>query len=104
MKKNRRKSRVREQLNGAGQRTLWLASVIRENLFEFVIREGMKALDTMLEQDRERLCGPLHSKGTAGDAVRWGSTDGRLVMGGRRVIVRKPRARKDGTEVPLPTW
>jgi transposase-like protein len=104
MKKNRRKSRVREQSNGAGQRTLWLASVIRENLFEFVIREGMKALDTMLEQDRERLCGPLHSKGNEGDAVRWGSTDGRLVMGGRRVIVRKPRARRDGTEVPLPTW
>jgi len=104
MEKNRRKSRAKKQSNERPQRTLWLASVIRENLYEFVIREGMKALDTMLEQDRERICGPAYAKGDGGSAVRWGSTEGRLVMAGRRVVVRKPRARKDGKEVKLPTW
>lgn len=89
---------------GGEQRTLWLASVVRENLYEFVIREGMKALDTMLEQDRERLCGPAGSKSNGDEPVRWGSTDGRMVMGGRRVIVCKSRVRKAGKEVPLPTW
>ena len=74
-----------KQSNGGAQRTLWLAAVIRESLYEFVIREGMKALDTMLEHDRERICGLAHAKGDDGNAVRWGSTDGRLVMAGRRV-------------------
>lgn len=104
MEKNRRKSRAKKQSSEQPQRTLWLASVIRENLYEFVIREGMKALDTMLEQDRERICGPAYAKGDDGGAVRWGSTEGRLVMAGRRVVVRKPRARKGGKEVKLPTW
>lgn len=104
MKKNRQNRVGSKRAVGGEQRTLWLASVLRENLYEFVIREGMKALDTMLEQDRERLCGPAGSKSNGDEPVRWGSTDGRMVMGGRRVIVRKPRVRKAGKEVPLPTW
>jgi putative transposase len=86
------------------QRQLRLAAVIRQNLYEFVVEEGMKALDALLEQDRNVVCGPKHSKGSDHEAVRWGSTDGRLVMGGRRVVVRRPRARKEGREVTLPTW
>lgn len=58
----------------------------------------------MLEQDRERLCGPAYSKQGRDGAVRWWHTDGRLVMGGHRVTVRKPRARKDDKEVTLPSW
>ena len=88
----------------AGQRTLRLAAVIRENLYEFVIGEGMKALQELLERDRELLCGPKHAKGATHEAQRWGATDGRLVMGGRRVVVRKPRARRGNKEVPLPSW
>ncbi|MCP4380334.1 MAG: IS256 family transposase [bacterium] len=104
MKKNRRNKKANQEARGRGQRTLWLASVIRENLYEFVVQEGMKALDTMLEQDRERLCGAAHSKGAEDDPVRWGATHGRLVMGGQRVVARKPRVRKAGKEVALPTW
>ena len=36
--------------------------------------------------------------------MRWDSTDGRLVMGGQRVVVRRPRVRKAGEEVSLPSW
>jgi putative transposase len=36
--------------------------------------------------------------------VRWGHSDGRLVLGGRRVVVRRPRVRQNGKEVPLPSW
>lgn len=98
-KKNRRKAPSRQE-----QRVLHLAAVMRRNLYAFVIREGMKALDVMLEQDREALCGPAHGKGETDDPVRWGQTEGRLVMGGQRVVVRKPRVRQSGKEVPLPTW
>jgi len=86
------------------QRQLRLAAVVERNLYEFVIREGMKALDTILEQDRELMCGPRHQRGGAHEAVRWGTTEGRLAMGGRRVLVKRPRARKDGHEVELPSW
>lgn len=98
-KKNRKQAPSRSQ-----QRTLHLAAIVRRNLYEFVIREGMKALDEMLEQDREQLCGPAHSKGAPDDPVRWGQTQGRLAMGGQRVTVRKPRVRHQGKEVELPTW
>src|SRR5690606_35765234 len=74
------------------------------NLYEFVFQEGMKALDALLEQDRERMCGSKYTRGGGHEAVRWGSTEGRLVMGGRRVVVRRPRARKEGREVELPSW
>ncbi len=104
MKKNRKNRNARKEASGGEQRVLWLASVIRDNLHTFVIREGMKALDAMVEQDRERLCGPVHTRGGPEGPVRWGMTDGRLVMGGQRVIVRRPRVRKAGKEVALPTW
>ena len=86
------------------ERTLMLAEVVRENLFAFVVREGMKALDVVLERERESLCGPAYARGPAGSATRWGSTQGKLIMGGQRVCVRRPRVRQDGREVALPAW
>ena len=51
------------------ERTLMLAEVVRENLFAFVVREGMKALDVLLERDREALCGPAYTRGPATSAT-----------------------------------
>lgn len=99
--KNRKKN---QEQTPSRQLTLRLAAVVRRNLYEFVIREGIKALDEMLEQDRERLCGPAYRKGAPGDPLRWGRTQGRLVMGGQRVLVRKPRVRRQSQEVTLPCW
>lgn len=104
MNKQASKGRKNQATSPAEQRNLRLASVIKRSLYEFVMQEGMKALDVMLEQDRDLVCGPIHNRGGSDEAVRWGHTDGRLVMGGRRVVVPRPRARKDGKEVELPTW
>jgi transposase-like protein len=104
MGKRAKKTAKSQVQPAANQRTVKLAEFVRRNLMTFVIREGMKALDEMLEQDRVALCGPAHAKGAEGDPVRWGSTNGRLVLGGQRVIVRKPRVRRDGKEVELPAW
>lgn len=105
MTKTARKKPKREVAkSGPSERTLMLAEVMRENLFAFVVREGMKALDVLLEMDREALCGPAYARGPDGAAQRWGGTDGRLVMGGQRVSVRRPRVRQDGREVELPSW
>jgi transposase-like protein len=98
-KKTRNQAPSRSQ-----QRVLNLAAMVRRNLHAFVIREGMKALDVMLEQDRQALCGERHGKGGPDEPVRWGHAEGRLVMGGQRVMVRKPRVRQKGKEVTLPSW
>lgn len=104
MKKTAKKKTRSKAPSRESQRTLHLAAVMRRTLFTFVIQEGMRALDQMLEAERTALCGPAHSKGDPDDPVRWGHVDGRLVMGGQRVVVRKPRVRQSGKEVTLPTW
>lgn len=80
-----------------------LAEVVRYELREFVIAKGMEALSVMLEQDRVALCGAAYDR-DQGAARRAGSAPGRLVMGGRRVTVRKPRVRDEDGEVELPSW
>ncbi len=83
--------------------SIWQLS-FAETLYGFVIEQGLLALDHILEEDRERLCGPVKAKGRSGAPVRWGHPDARLSMGGRRVVVSRPRVRQEGKEVKLPTW
>lgn len=87
------------------QLMLGLAHLVRENLREFVISAGMTALTAVLEEERTELVGPRYAHLPARQAHRSGSAPGELVMGGRRVQVRRPRARTlDGKEVQLPSW
>ena len=58
-----------------GQRVLHLADFVRRNLLSFVVSEGMKALDAMLEEDRSRLCGKAYEKGNEDEAKRWVLSD-----------------------------
>jgi len=104
MRKHATKNTRNQENRSAVQRTLWLTRFVQRNLYEFVITEGMKALDTLLESERTELCGAAFGKGQPGEPVRWGHSDGRLVMGGRRVVVRRPRVRQNGKEVALPSW
>lgn len=76
----------------------------RATLHEAVVHAGMTMLSAMLEDDRARLCGPRYVHDDRRFATRAGYTDGELALGGRRVTIRKPRARNREGEVPLPTW
>jgi len=60
----------------------------------------------LLEQDREALCGPRHEQSERRENHRYGYDTGPLVLGGRKVAVRKPRVRSIGgdEEIELPTW
>ena len=104
MKKNAKNKKSNQGPTTGQQRTLHLAEFVQRNLLSFVIAEGMKAFDEMLEQDRQQLCGPAHGKGPKGAPVRWGHAEGSLSMGGQRVTVSRPRVRHDGEEVTLPSW
>ena len=54
-----------------GQRTLRLAGFVRRTLYDFVIEEGMRAFDELLQAEQEALCGPAHRKGRRGEPVRY---------------------------------
>ena len=76
----------------------------RATLHEAVVHAGMAVLAALLEEDRTRLCGPRYAHAPERSAVRAGHAEGELATGGRRVRVRRPRARSvDGGEVALPT-
>lgn len=87
------------------QLALGLRDLVRENLRAFVISAGTAALSGLLEEERARFVGPRYAHLPTRTARRTGSAPGELVMGGRRVQVRRPRARTlDGEEVQLPSW
>jgi putative transposase len=101
-----KKSSKKSRSNGAqNERShLTLVGYVRRNLQAFVIEQGMLALQEVLREEQEALCGPAHQKGSPEDAKRWGSAKGRLVFGGQRIAVERPRVRKCGKEVKLPSW
>ena len=74
----------------------------RSDLRALVMDAGFGVLGSLLEEDRAELCGERYARSQQRRAYRHGYDEGSLVMGGRRVKVRKPRARSvDGQELPL---
>jgi hypothetical protein len=102
MKNTARKKKLRE-VEPVVQLTL--ADVIGADLREFVIAAGTAAIGAVLEHERTQLVGPRYAHLPEREAHRTGSAPGELVLGGRRVQVRRPRARTlGGREVELPSW
>lgn len=87
------------------QLALGIRNLVRGHLREFVISAGTAALAAVLEEERTQLVGARYAHLPERQARRAGFAPGELVMGGRRVQVRRPRARTlDGQEVQLPSW
>ena len=78
----------------------------KQALREVMLSAGTDVLMALLEQDREVLCGPRHEQSEGRENHRYGYDTGALVLGGRKVAVRKPRVRSIGgdEEIELPTW
>jgi putative transposase len=78
----------------------------RTALREIVVGAGFQVLTAMLEEDRERLCGPRYQQAEGRRAYRHGSEERPVVLGGRKVRVKKLRVRSasGGGEITLPTW
>ena len=68
-----------------------------------VIASGLRVLEAMLEEDRAAVCGPRYAHQPARHAYRAGHAPSQVVLGGHKVAIRRPRVRRDGMEVPLPT-
>jgi len=76
----------------------------KAELFELMVRSGLRVLDVMLEEDRAALCGPRYAHLSERTASRAGTVPSEVVLGGRKVAVQRPRVRAEGREVPLPTF
>ena len=106
MKKSRIARRI-AAVESPGVRSLPLVELLVETkaeLFELMVRSGLRVLDAMLEEDRTALCGPRYAHQPARAASRAGTVPSEVVLGGRKVAVHRPRVRGDGREVPLPTF
>jgi transposase-like protein len=77
---------------------------VSKQLMELVVDSGLQVLQRMLEQDRDALCGPRYRHLEPREASRAGTTPSEVVLGGRKVAIRRPRVRAKGRELSLPTF
>jgi len=69
------------------------------------IEAGEVVLGAMMEQDRTALCGLPWKPDTLRPGRRAGSTESPVTLGGRRILVRRPRVRStESEELALPSY
>lgn len=74
-------------------------------LHEWIAAAGLAAVMELLERERAALCGARYRHDQFRGAYRGGLVRSSLVLGGRRVVLRRPRVRsRDGRELKLPSW
>lgn len=83
-----------------------LAGELEEGLLAFVVGTGLKVLDIILEAEATTLAGEWGRHDPERSAVRHGTDDGLVTLGGRQVSIRRPRLRSadKSSEVVLPTY
>ncbi len=83
-----------------------IAATMREGLLAMAVSTGLAVMDTLMDESVAAMCGPKGRHQAARAAVRHGSEDGSVALGGRRVAVRRPRVRaSDGSgEVPVAAY
>ena len=106
-RESRTGDRARQVDSVPTQRHLPLVDVLvdtRAELMELAVASGLKVLHTMLEDDRTTICGPRYQHQDDRMASRAGTAPSEVVLGGRKVQIRRPRVRAEGEEVALPTF
>jgi len=79
--------------------------IVRPALLQTVLGLGLEQVYAIVEEERTRLCGERYARVPERTATRAGTAPGELVLGGRRVALRRPRVRTlDGQEVALESW
>jgi putative transposase len=107
MKRESRTVDQSHQVDSPAQRHLPLVDLLvdtRAELMELAVASGLKVLTTMLEADRTAVCGPRYQHQEQRAAVRAGTAPSEVVLGGRKVEIRRPRVRAGGQEIALPTF
>jgi len=77
----------------------------RSAFFGLCIESGRRVLEIMMEADRTAVCGAKGRHDAERSAQRGGSTPSAVTLGGRRIDIKRPRARSlEGREVELPSF
>jgi len=98
------KERGKEQ-SAAGQLRFPFHGLARQALWDTVVLSGFGFVQDELEAERTGLCGERYAHQVDRHALRAGHVPSSLVLGGRRVEIRRPRARsREGHELRLPSW
>ncbi|MCP5031974.1 MAG: IS256 family transposase [Actinomycetia bacterium] len=78
---------------------------VERTFFELCVDAGQQVLASMMEQDREDLCGPRWKRDPDRQAGRAGTTQSEVTLGGRRIAMQRPRVRSQvGHEMELPSF
>ena len=83
-----------------------LAGSLREGLLALAVGAGFQVMDAIIDDSVCALAGPKGRHDPDRAAVRHGTEDGSVTLGGRRVPIRRPRVRTaDRTaEVAVPAY
>jgi len=83
-----------------------LTETVKEGLLALAVGAGLQVMQVMMEDSVTELCGPKGRHDPDRRGVRHGSEGGSVTLGGRRVPVRRPRARSAdrGTELAVPAY
>ncbi len=77
----------------------------KEELLALSVAVGFQVMQRMMEEEVTAIVGPKGKHNRARQAVRHGQENGSVVLGGRRIAIKRPRVRStDGQEVQLESY
>jgi len=78
---------------------------VERGFFSLCVAAGREVLTAMMERERETLCGPKWIPNAQRRAVRSGTMKSQVTLGGRRIEMKRLRARSaEGKELRLPSF
>ncbi len=83
-----------------------VAGAVKEGLLALAVGVGLQVMRVLMEESVIALAGPKGRHDPTRSAVRHGTEDGSVVLGGRQVRVRRPRVRSAdrSAEVAVPAY
>jgi putative transposase len=83
-----------------------LAGAVKEGLLALAVGTGFQVMHAVLDESVLSLCGPKGKHDPDRLAVRHGTENGSVVLGGRKVPIRHPRVRSadDEREIAVPAY
>jgi transposase-like protein len=93
-----------KNLNGINRSRFGVTVDPRQELLAVGIEAGLQVMAQEFKKDVEVLCGLRYQRPEGRKGSRWGSTQGEVVLGGRKVSVTRPRVRSYAEELKLPSY
>jgi len=82
-----------------------IGATAKEGLLALAVGVGFQVLQAMMEEEVNRIAGPKGKHRPGRKAVRHGKEKGYVILGGRKVRIKRPRVRStDKKEIPLVTY